>query len=1168
MTLIGTIDFDHSILDAQRNNTLLVFAGAGVSIGPPSKLLTFSDLTEKIADGTGIKPTPPHDKFLGQLMHRKVSVHERAKQLLSPEDSQPNDLHTNLLRLFGSADQVRLVTTNFDLHFETASSSLFGKVPEVFRAPALPCGYDFTGIVHVHGSLSRYQDLVLTDADFGRAYLTEGWARRFLVDAFRKYTVLFVGYSFTDIVINYLSRALPPESTAGRFILTHENHNKSSWDLLGIRPILYEKDANHSELYEGVKMLADRTMRRALDWKSHLAEIGGRTPPTDQESISEVEHALREMHTTKFLLSVTCDVEWLKWLNKSKYLDELFSPGDLCERDLFLANWVAQCFVIKHPNDLIEIAVEHGLRMNSKFWEFVAHNACDRETQLEQSTFRRLISILLMTAPVDADNDMWELIAERCAEQGCTDLILRVFMRFCEHSLSILPSPLPSRKKTNESSYFWAECLVRGDRYLLYALWTMHLKPVLPTVAQSLLSGITQCLERMYNDLAEWGIASPEWDPISYARLAIESHESNQYLDAVDVLIDAVRDALEYLVENSPSLTEAWIKILTSSGMPLLRRLAIHAITKDAKLSPEEALMWLLDNIGLHGHSEHHEIYCAVAQNYRVAPESARKAIIKAVLVHTHPGSDHVSAEIATARLHMEWLSWLMQSKPECTLAHAALAPIKARHPDWRPSEHPDFTRGIITKESGFENQRNVAQLLALEPCNQLEDLLSLSKNDVQGLSPDDLCANVSEACKQDARWAFMLGESLKAGAYWASDLWSALILGLGASELPLENWSKLLRLLANPSLQSAHARAISDVLLGLVINGGKPFALTLLEEANALALSVWHALDVRDNVSAGNDWQTKAFNHPAGIIVRFWLISMSLIIKELPKSERSMPENYQHWFMSVIQDVTAKGGMGRCILAGRTKFLYELDKSWTLQYIIPLFSENDPQKFAQTWDGFLAFDSLSLNHELVECLSPAFVAAVPRLADLASSQRDHFIKWCAWMALFSVTNPDQELLPALFVNGTIADRKKFLSYIGYFLEKMQQPEQQQSWERWLSEYWKNRLQGVPAPLEGEEVIQMLEWVPHLGNAYPAAVDLAIQCPPTPVTCSSLYRKLSLSNLVELYPDPTARLLIYLAKFSARHHAFQLSAIRTRLTNLPDQISSDLDEAFARHGIS
>ncbi len=173
MTKLGAIDFDDSILDALRDDRLIVFAGAGVSMGPPSNLASFWKLTCDIAQGTGLAPreNEPLDRFLGQLHHQNTAVHERAAQLLSPAGSAPNALHHDLLRLFHTVDRVRLVTTNFDLHFENAANALFGAIPDVYRAPALPLGYDFSGIVHVHGALPRARDLVLTDADFGRAYL-------------------------------------------------------------------------------------------------------------------------------------------------------------------------------------------------------------------------------------------------------------------------------------------------------------------------------------------------------------------------------------------------------------------------------------------------------------------------------------------------------------------------------------------------------------------------------------------------------------------------------------------------------------------------------------------------------------------------------------------------------------------------------------------------------------------------------------------------------------------------------------------------------------------------------------------------------------------------------------------------------------------------------------
>jgi len=131
MTKLGPIEFDDCILDALRDDQLVVFAGAGVSMGPPSNLPSFWQLTCDIAQGTGLTASEPLDRFLGQLQHRNVAVHERAAQLLWPAGSAPNALHHDLLRLFRTADRVKLVTTNFDLHFETAADALFGVVPDV-----------------------------------------------------------------------------------------------------------------------------------------------------------------------------------------------------------------------------------------------------------------------------------------------------------------------------------------------------------------------------------------------------------------------------------------------------------------------------------------------------------------------------------------------------------------------------------------------------------------------------------------------------------------------------------------------------------------------------------------------------------------------------------------------------------------------------------------------------------------------------------------------------------------------------------------------------------------------------------------------------------------------------------------------------------------------------
>ena len=47
--------------------------------------------------------------------------------------------------------------------------------------------------------------LIISDGDFGQAYLTQGWAARFVATLFRDFTLCFVGYSIDDPVLRYMT---------------------------------------------------------------------------------------------------------------------------------------------------------------------------------------------------------------------------------------------------------------------------------------------------------------------------------------------------------------------------------------------------------------------------------------------------------------------------------------------------------------------------------------------------------------------------------------------------------------------------------------------------------------------------------------------------------------------------------------------------------------------------------------------------------------------------------------------------------------------------------------------------------------------------------------------------------------------------------------------------
>jgi hypothetical protein len=122
--------------------------------------------------------------------------------------------------------------------------------------------------------------LVVTDRDFGHAYLTDAWAARFLQSMFRRYTVLFVGYSHADVVMYYLARGLPRGTS--RYALVPDDE-LSSWRGLDIETVAYPKssDGSHSALTTAIEEWADRTSMGLLDHRRRIADLVSAPPPEE-----------------------------------------------------------------------------------------------------------------------------------------------------------------------------------------------------------------------------------------------------------------------------------------------------------------------------------------------------------------------------------------------------------------------------------------------------------------------------------------------------------------------------------------------------------------------------------------------------------------------------------------------------------------------------------------------------------------------------------------------------------------------------------------------------------------------------------------------------------------------------------------------------------------------
>ena len=1149
---IAEIDFPGPLLNALRDGELVIFAGAGVSMGTPACLPNFESLVRMIAKGTvkALQDREPIDGFLGRLQHKGVDVHTRAAEVLSREDLKATELHRDLLRLYSGTEQVRVVTTNFDLLFEQAAKEVFDSLPEVFRAPALPLGRQFNGIVHVHGAVTHYDEMVITDADFGRAYLTEGWARRFLVELFSNFTTLFVGYSHNDPIMNYLARALLPSETNRRFALTPENDTDTQrWRVLGIEPINYPQpsEGDHSVLDKGIRGLAELVRRSYLDWHREITVIAEKLPPLDEETVDLIEDALGDATMTRFFTKAASDPKWIDWLDERGHLNALFGNDTLSERDKTLSRWLAEQFACDFAAKLFLLIGKHNTRLHPHFWDDLGHRiGADKETSWNKDILSRWILLLLATAQghvvtsdlvhVDTDTPLrW--MGERCIAHGMIDSLLQIFDWMMGSRLRLQQNFFRLNGGENsESPPVDVELPLIGKRDALNELWEKGLKPKLSQVAEPLLGRVIKRLEEQYLTLRIWGEA---WEPESDWRSAIEPHEQNKDR-AVDVLIDAARDCLEWLASNQIETAARWCDRLVCLDAPLLRRLAVHGLSKREDLTADDKIDWLLTHIDLHESPIRHEVFQAVRQAYPEASQERREDLIEAVRAYRCPNEEEPKREMYTARQHFKWFDWLHKSDSNCALARQALDAVSAECPDFEPSEPPD--------RAGMQSPWTPEELLAKPATDRLDDLLSFPGMD----------SVVKETTRQNFDWGLGLADALDRAEKWDVYLWKALINTWSTMNLGEDRHRKVLHWLGKAQLYPKHNPAIADALYALV--NGTSYALNLLPQANKIAAALWRNLDRTEQIEERESWRNCAINHPAGYLAEFWLSGFSLWRKQQAPKPTVLSDEYRKALSGIVRDPSLPGRLGRTILTSRFACLLAVDEAWTREYLLPLF-DPDSDDFQAAWDGFTWG---RLNPAVAKAMTDPFLKAVERINSDLSNQRDQFIKqfikhYTDMLAYF-VEDPLDEWIPKLFQYGTqetpsttteTAHTERelfprggqkpkdcFASEMGNRLQYMDEAEQQECWQRWLKRYWKNRLQGVPDCLESGEVAHMLDWLPHLTSVFPEAVDLAVQMPQAPQMLQAplqdywVINSLSESDLWQSHPEAVAKLLIYLWKFN------------------------------------
>ena len=1175
---ISGVDFPEPLLNALQSKRLVVFAGAGVSMGLPAGLPSFQRLAEQVAEGTGqsIGTAETEDRFLGRLEDRGTDVHQRAVDILQRNNPEPTALHLDLLRLFGDAGDVRTVTTNFDHLFEQAALVQLNSLPRLFQAPTLPLGNRFGGIVHLHGSVNEPKEMVLTHRDFGRAYLTEsdGWARRFLIGLFANYTVLFVGYSHNDTIMTYLTPSLAPDGGRQRFALIgDQSDDPDHWHRMGVEPVTFHQtDADDfSGLHKAVAGLADFLGRGILDWQQRITSIAVGYPPIDDESAGIIEHALTDPVMTRFFVDTAELPEWVEWLARRGHLSGLFDARELGERDRRLARWLVSRFAVKHDSTLFALIASHGNRLNPTLWKELCWQMQDsiRESP-DETVITRWVLCLASVIPTDADAGALAWMGEACASVAETDSLLRVY--------DAMTAPLvhaPPRVGWRNSDMFHHD---------MQELLSEQIKPNLPEMAEPLLALTTMRLRARQAVLTAWEQGDATWHWDNFRRSAIEAHEQDDLQEDVDALIDTARECLEWLAVNEIDVARIWSERYVVAPAPLLRRLAVHTLSSRTDLSDDDKIAWLLERCDINEIAAHHEIFRALAHAYPRAGSQQRKALIQAISEYQAPDirdRENWDANRLSAHHRFTWFHWLHEADPDCSIAKEMLATVWTEHPDFRPSEHPDFTHyhwsGI---QSRNQSPWNVVALLASPASEALPDLMAYEPTDqekFEGHDRSSMLGVVEEAARTNSSWGLELADSMVAIGDWYSDLWYHLIVAWANTELDQGSVKRVLSHLSANELHRQHPREIASVLTGVARKASTSEAAELPDEANSIAIALHqYAVNVEvPNLTASVggvlqevDWLARAINHPCGKLAEFWVQSIALWHSGQQKETQSLNDEYRNVLDDMMQDNSVASRLGRTILAKHLPFLAYVDETWALQNLIPLL-EHGHDEFASTWDGVTYCGQMT--PQTAELLREPFLRAVERLnSELAGSRQERFVTKYIGMLTWFASSPTDEWITNLFNYGDPSVRHQFATEVSHHLRSLGEDRQKEWWSIWLKGYWENRLSGVPTQLDDTEIETMLEWTALLPAVYPEAVDLAVRMPDVPLQRSMVIRWTGTSEMVQKQPNAVARLLIHLGKAGQQTWTwYHATAIVDELfqSNLASEIEMNLRETVAKIGL-
>jgi hypothetical protein len=348
---------------------------------------------------TGVAGLVSADRIFG-LLERDFfvqDIEEAVASALKPNDSPDLIAHQTLLDLATTREgAVQLVTTNFDRLFDDCGRELHSWTQPRLPDPSRPGEMD--GVVYLHGKASpdyrgaEGDGFVLSSSDFGRAYLSDGWATSFFREIISKYVVVFVGYTANDPPVNYLLEAL--NKTLGKLgdIYAFQPGNTedaaSRWSHKGVEAIPYDANDGHIALWRTLEAWSNRA-RDPDQWYSQVINMAKDGPerllPHERGQVAHIVSTIEGMR--KFSEGDEAPpAEWLCVFDLNRRYAKPGNLGDYRDPGPYVDPFDFYCIDSDTPPSKVDPEAPYANReVPSGLWDAFAPTRFDKDNLREEN---------------------------------------------------------------------------------------------------------------------------------------------------------------------------------------------------------------------------------------------------------------------------------------------------------------------------------------------------------------------------------------------------------------------------------------------------------------------------------------------------------------------------------------------------------------------------------------------------------------------------------------------------------------------------------------------------------------------------------------------------------------------------------------------------------------